>query len=218
MKLAEYLKVEGQRVKVIERGPRVRSSFWPKLLALTPWLELEFERDTSLESRCVELFGEHNHGRMRFVGDVEDQQILSLVETLRALACGRPQWDADDTPTLVGELERGVDLDVYVSQLCPYCVKVSAAALRFATIAARVSVRILRADICGLPEQVHTLPTVLADGEIVAQGAASEQTLIRQIATYQRAISPSSGVNLRSTMPVAKAPRANQRRRRSTAA
>jgi hypothetical protein len=218
MKLAEYLKVEGKPVKVVERGPRQRSSFWPKLLALAPWLEVEFYRDTDRSFRRTKLFGKGKHGPIEFIGDIEDQQILALVETLRALASGKPLWDARDSEERALALERSVELAVYVSPLCPFCVTVSAAACRFAAISPGVAVSILRADACGLPELVHTLPTVLADGEIVAQGAVSEESLIRQIGVYQRAVPPSSGVGVRSTRPSAPALPANPRRPRSTAA
>ncbi len=218
MKLAEYLKVEGQRVTVVERGPRERSTFWPKLLSLAPWLELEFQRAPELAARQTELLGSRKHGPIRFVGDIADQQILCLVETLRALASGSPQWTAADTAARVEALERAVDLDVYVSATCPFCVTLGCAALRFATVAPDVSVRILRADVCGLPEEVHTMPTVLADGEIVAQGAVSESSLIRQIAVYQSAVAPISSVGLRSTRPTSQVPPASRHHRRSTAA
>jgi alkyl hydroperoxide reductase subunit AhpF len=218
MKLAEYLKVEGQRVTVVERGPQQRSSFWPKLLSLAPWINLEFQRDPELGTRHTQLIGSRKHGSIRFLGDIADQQILSLLETLRGLASGKPQWSAEDTAARVGALERAVDLDVYVSPMCPFCVTLGCAALRFAAVSPDVSVRILRADVCGLPEQVHTLPTVLADGEIVAQGAASEESLIRQIAVYQSAVAPVSGIGVRSARPTSQVPPANPRHRRSTAA
>jgi hypothetical protein len=218
MKLPEYLQIDGQRVKVVELGTGQQASFWRKLTALAPWLEVEFQPSSAPEARRTELFGSGKHGRMRFIGDVEDQQILALIETLRTLATGRVQWTAADTAARIEALDRGVDIDVYVSPLCPFCATVSAAALRFASASPGISVRILRADICGLPEQVHTLPTVLADDEIVAQGATTEESLIRQIAVYQLAVPPISGVGVRNTRPAAPAPQAKQRRRRSTAA
>lgn len=228
MKLADYLKVEGRRVKVVERGPAQRAAFWPRLLALAPWLELEFEHASELPNRRTELFGSGSHGSIAFVGDIEDQQLSPLLEALRTLATGRVQWTAADTAAEVRALERAVDLDLFVSPLCPFCVTVSSAALRFAAASPAVSVRILRADAVGLPEQVHTLPTLLADGEIVAQGAAEEPSLIRQIGVYQRAVAPASGVvstrprplpsTVRNSAPVASTSPGKQRRPRSTAA
>jgi hypothetical protein len=228
MKLAEYLKVEGRRVKVSERGPGNRSTFWPALLARAPWLEVQFERVPELATKRTELFGSLPHGEIDFVGEVEGEQLLALVETLRALATGEPQWSSADTRARVEGLERSVDLDVFVSPMCPFCATVSSAALRFATASKAISVRVLRADILGLPAEVHTVPTVLADDEIVAQGITGEESLIRQIGVYQRAVPPVSGVQwtgerplprgVRNTLPASLAPAEKPRRPRSTAA
>src|SRR5262245_56018383 len=38
--LAEYLKVDGRRVHVVERSGDRRSDFWSKLCALAPWLHV----------------------------------------------------------------------------------------------------------------------------------------------------------------------------------
>ncbi len=189
--LAHYLKVDGNSVHAVERGPGEASSFWAKLRELAPWLQFEFQQVPGLRARVLTLSGAGPHGPMSFVGDVELPLLGSLVHALRALATGELAWESAATKAELAGLNRAVELDLIVSALCPFCASVSEAALRFAAASPSVAVSIQRSDAIRLPENVHTLPTILADGAIVARGVVEEYALVRQIAVYQRSIPPS---------------------------
>ncbi len=234
--LARYLKVDGKSVHAVERGPDQASGFWSRLTELAPWLRVDFERDSGLRARELTLSAAGAHGPMSFVGDVELPLLNSLVHILRGLATDELEWDCSRTRGELDGLNRPVGLDLIVSPLCPFCATVSAAALRFAAASPSVSVRIQRSDAIRIPEDVHTLPTILADGAIVASGDVDEYALVRQIAVYQRSIPP-SGIACtlpapddvpptngkrkerpRSSSRVQPGPAATRRPRRSTAA
>jgi hypothetical protein len=226
--LANYLKVDGQTVRVVDRSGTGPSSFWVKLRELAPWLRVETVHVPGLRARELELFGSRPHGSITFIGDVELPQLEPLTQGLRALCTGDPEWETTDTKQQLQQLDRPVELEVFVSPLCPFCATVAAAALRFAASSSSVSVRIHRCDAARLPEGVHTLPTVLADGAVVARGAIDEYNLVRQVFVYQRSVPPSSGVHytppslrgqaITSGASARPGPAPSRRPRRSTAA
>lgn len=226
----ERLDSEGSRVRITQRGPIERSGLAVALGALPSWLELEAKRDPSLAVVRTELVGSKPHGSLVFLGDLEGHLLEPVLATVRALGSGELRWASEEAGELLTELEHPVALEVLVTPSCPFCALVAEAALRFAVASPRVSTTIRRADTGVLPEGVHALPTVLADGAIVAEGATDEAFLLRQITSYQRSLPARSGVTcvppsergrpepFQRLGAALKAPRATRPLQRSTAA
>lgn len=226
----QSLNVEGSPVRIIERGPFELSALALELGELPPWLTLEATRDSRQNVVRTQLFGSRPHGPIAFIGGVEGLLLDPFLETARALGTGELTWVFEESRGLLLALEHPVDLEVLVTPSCPFCATAAEAALRFATASTTVSTTIRRADLGALPQGVHALPTVLADGAIVAEGALDEGLLLRQITSYQRSLPARSGVTCvapsergqpepsQRPRPTLRAPRATRRPPRSTAA
>jgi hypothetical protein len=226
----QSLNVEGSPVRINECGPSEVSALALELGELPPWLTLEVTRDERRDVVRTELVGSRPHGPIAFVGGLEGLLLDPFLETARALATGEIAWVFEGSRGLLLALELPVELEVLVTPSCPFCATAAEAALRFATASTTVKTTIRRADLGALPQGVHALPTVLADGAIVAEGALDEGLLLRQITSYQRSLPARSGVTCVAPSergqpepspgprPALRGPRATRRPPRSTAA
>ncbi len=177
----------------------------------------------------TQLFGSRIHGPIAFIGGVEGLLIGPFLETARALGTGETNWVFEESRGFSGPRALGRSGSAGHA-VVPFCAIAAEAALRFATVSTTVSTTIRRADLGALPPGVHALPTVLADGAIVAEGAMDEALLLRQITSYQRSLPARSGVTCvapsergqpepsQRPRSAPKAPRATRRPPRSTAA
>jgi alkyl hydroperoxide reductase subunit AhpF len=179
--LDELLSVPGVTVVATERSAALGSPLWERLVSLAPWLRFEHIAAEPDEPPHTELRAERAHGAITFVGVIAGRQLPPLVETLRALATGRPEFDTPATPARLAELEQRVHILVAVSPTCPFCPRVAAQALRLACASPNVEVTVVRADTGLAPAQVSSVPSVMVDDELVATGSIGEYDLLERI-------------------------------------
>ena len=179
--LEDYLGIAGRPVTALERSPAGPAPFWKRLTAVAAWLRVEHVATEPGIATVTELSGERAHGSIRLRGDIAGRQLEPLVETLRALATGRPEFDTPATPSRLSELGRDVEVLVAVSATCPFCPRVAAAALRFACASVRVWSTVVRADLGLAPDAVQSVPSVLTQGRVVATGSIGEYDLLEAI-------------------------------------
>ncbi len=180
IELEQYLGVPGERVRAVQRGGDALSPALARLAEIAPWLELVFEPDASSVPHTT-LRGTHPHGSIELVGAIERRQLGPLVETLRALATGQVESDTPATAAVLARIARPTEVVAVVSPGCPYCPAVAAAVLRFALLAPRIGVRVVRADAVGAPGDIRAVPTVLVDGRVVASGSMGEYALAERV-------------------------------------
>lgn len=180
IELEQYLDVAGDRVQVVQRGGDAPAPALVRLAEIATWIYLAYEPDVSPVPRTT-LRGTRPHGRIELVGAIERRQLGPLVETLRALATGHVDSDTPATAEVLARIPRPTEVTAVVSPGCPYCPAITAAVLRFALLAPRVGVRVVRADVAGVPADVRAVPTVLVDERIVATGSMSEYALAERV-------------------------------------
>jgi hypothetical protein len=179
--LDEYLSVPGSTVVATVHGAGTRSAVWDRLTGFAAWLRVEHVAAEPDAPARTELSAEHAHGRIDFVGEIEQRQLEPLVETLRALATAAPEFDTPATPRRLADLHQTISVLVVVSPTCPFCPRVAAQALRLACASPEVNVTVVRADSGLAPPAVRSVPTVLVDDQLVATGSIGEYELVERI-------------------------------------
>lgn len=176
--VGDLLGVAGREVRLEETGPGAPSALIRYLEQVAPWLSVR--ATVSETTPTIALRGFTPHGRMRFVGSIENRMVEPLVLTLRALATQHTDLDTPATPALLAELQRDVPLRVIVGVHCPFCPAAAAIALRLACVSTRVHVTILRAEAPEAP-QVKSVPLLLDGEHILAQGPLQEISLVQAL-------------------------------------
>lgn len=188
VRFADYLAVDGVNgvlVRAIERTEDGRPSdlLWSIAYA-AHFLDLEAARvEPGAAAPELELRAERLHGRIRFVGAIEGSLKAPLVEVLRALSSGRPEYASPMTHRLMRAIRGMRDVRVFASPTSEDCQVVVAAALRLACASPKVNVTVIRVDAAtDGSERVETVPTVVCNDSIIVTSRIGESDLAELVA------------------------------------
>ncbi len=170
----QYLAVEGRTVRLEHAGPR-NGALAARLATMAGWLlpvAVEGEAERLRVAAAVE------HGSLTFLGAVEGRLREPLVELLRALATGAPEYDGPATPALAREVTGARALELFVTARCPFCPRAVATAGRLAVARSDWSLRVRRIDEGSPPPDVLAVPTLRSQGR-ERSGPIGEMELLR---------------------------------------
>ncbi|MGC8916659.1 MAG: protein disulfide oxidoreductase [Thermoanaerobaculum sp.] len=165
-----------------------------ELAALSPRLEV-VEHDFLLDKEAVATYGVElvpaivpvgpsGDLGLRLYGIPAGYEFASLLEGLKLAAGADPEL-APETQAFVSQLEKDLELEVYVTPTCPYCPGMVVNAFRFAAASPRVKAAMVEATEfphLAIRYQVRGVPrTVINRGAAFIEGLVPEAHLVEEL-------------------------------------
>lgn len=165
-----------------------------ELEALSPKLKV-VEHDFVLDKEVVSAYGIEQVPAIvpvgpagdlgiRFYGIPAGYEFASLLEGLKLAAGADPEL-APETQAFLSQLQKDVDLEVYVTPTCPYCPGMVVNAFRLAAASPRVKAAMVEATEfphLAIRYQVRGVPrTVINRGEAFIEGLVPESHLVEEL-------------------------------------
>lgn len=165
-----------------------------ELAALSPKLEV-VEHDFLLDKEAVATYGVElvpaivpvgpsGDLGLRFYGIPAGYEFASLLEGLKLAAGADPEL-APETQAFVSQLEKDLELEVYVTPTCPYCPGMVVNAFRLAAASPKVKAAMVEATEfphLAIRYQVRGVPrTVINRGAAFIEGLVPEAHLVEEL-------------------------------------